>query len=585
MNHQSSPKFAVIPNSSVTLYAESLGHANLSEEIVSSLSEDVTYRLREVIHNALRFTRHSKRRHLTTDDVNLALTWSNSQVIYGQNGVDVPNFRTFNFKDSTLSYMEDRDANLRETAFDQTLPADPGEVSIKAQWLVFEGQNCSGGKQNKDEIGSKEVLEEPFATFLERTISSVFGRNAAARKVALDTLRTNGKLQSILPYLVTFLASQVKSCGGKDSLKSIVKGVLFIVHALTENTSLFLLPYVLQLVKLLLFVITDSNLPASFWRCKLNAARILTQLCRRHMSTMNYLPHHLLKAYQETLSDESKALGSIYGAAFGVSCLGAELSHQLVYPSLLKRIPSIIETVNVSKDLNIIHGSFALLELFQVISLFLLRTATSSTTNPSMKSNRSYGGAGSVATTSPLHKYFSIYNEVSDIFGEAIAFHSQFRISTANNIRSVFIPYRTAASKVGCTKSQDNGVRAKNWPLKKEPPSDDANEMDLDFMKDDGAVSEPAAKMFPNLSLQTTVGTINTTMKWRKRKIDQTIFEEDNALGIKMSRKTRLEDDVHRTTRGGEKYQICKLSQRFSKAQRIRLMDLARIPSTVYIVI
>ena len=29
-------------------------------------------------------------------------------------------------------------------------------------------------------------------------------------KVALDNIRTNGKLQSILPYLVTFLASQVK---------------------------------------------------------------------------------------------------------------------------------------------------------------------------------------------------------------------------------------------------------------------------------------------------------------------------------------------------------------------------------------
>ena len=43
----------------------------------------------------------------------------------------MPNFRTFNFKDSTLSCMEDRDANLRETAFDQTLPADPGDVSIK----------------------------------------------------------------------------------------------------------------------------------------------------------------------------------------------------------------------------------------------------------------------------------------------------------------------------------------------------------------------------------------------------------------------------------------------------------------------
>ena len=30
--------------------------------------------------------------------------------------------------------MEDRDANLRETAFDQTLPADPGEVSIKGMY-------------------------------------------------------------------------------------------------------------------------------------------------------------------------------------------------------------------------------------------------------------------------------------------------------------------------------------------------------------------------------------------------------------------------------------------------------------------
>lgn len=30
--------------------------------------------------------------------------------------------------------MEDRDANLRETAFDQTLPSDPGEVSIKGMY-------------------------------------------------------------------------------------------------------------------------------------------------------------------------------------------------------------------------------------------------------------------------------------------------------------------------------------------------------------------------------------------------------------------------------------------------------------------
>ena len=223
--------------------------------------------------------------------------------------------------------------------------------------------------------------------------------------------------------------------------------------------------------------------------------------------------------------------------------------------------------------------------LCQVISLFLLRTATSCTTNPSMKPNRSYGGAGSVAVTSSSQKYFSIYNEVSDIFGEAIACHSQLRSSTGNSIRSVFIPYRTVNSKIGFTKSQDIGVRTKNWPLKKEPQSEEAHEMNLDLMRGGRLVSEPAAKMYPNLSLPTTLGTINTTIKWRKRKIDQTIFEEDDAWGIKASRKMRLEDDVHGATKGGDKTQICKLSQRFSKVQRIRLIDLARIPSTVYIII
>ena len=50
MNHQPAAKFSLIPQSSVALYAESLGHANLGEDIIANLSEDVTYRLREVIN-------------------------------------------------------------------------------------------------------------------------------------------------------------------------------------------------------------------------------------------------------------------------------------------------------------------------------------------------------------------------------------------------------------------------------------------------------------------------------------------------------------------------------------------------------
>ena len=50
MNHHPVAKFSLIPSSSVSLYAESLGHANLGEDVVESLSEDVTYRVREVLN-------------------------------------------------------------------------------------------------------------------------------------------------------------------------------------------------------------------------------------------------------------------------------------------------------------------------------------------------------------------------------------------------------------------------------------------------------------------------------------------------------------------------------------------------------
>ena len=53
MNHQPASKFVVLPKNSIGLYAESVGHANLPENILASLSEDVTFRIRETINVSL----------------------------------------------------------------------------------------------------------------------------------------------------------------------------------------------------------------------------------------------------------------------------------------------------------------------------------------------------------------------------------------------------------------------------------------------------------------------------------------------------------------------------------------------------
>lgn len=54
-----------------------------SIEVASTLSEDVTFRLRQIIARAIKFMRHSNRTRLTCADINKALKWSDCQPVFG----------------------------------------------------------------------------------------------------------------------------------------------------------------------------------------------------------------------------------------------------------------------------------------------------------------------------------------------------------------------------------------------------------------------------------------------------------------------------------------------------------------------
>ncbi|KNC70130.1 hypothetical protein SARC_17347, partial [Sphaeroforma arctica JP610] len=50
------------------------------DDVSASLSSDVEYHLREIIHEAIKFQRHSRRSTLSTIDVNNALRVKNVEV-------------------------------------------------------------------------------------------------------------------------------------------------------------------------------------------------------------------------------------------------------------------------------------------------------------------------------------------------------------------------------------------------------------------------------------------------------------------------------------------------------------------------
>lgn len=56
---------------------------DLSVEVAATISEDVTYRLRQIINRAMSFSRHANRTRLTCADINKALKWSDCQPVFG----------------------------------------------------------------------------------------------------------------------------------------------------------------------------------------------------------------------------------------------------------------------------------------------------------------------------------------------------------------------------------------------------------------------------------------------------------------------------------------------------------------------
>lgn len=76
-------KYSCYTADSIRLMAEAACIPEPSLEVAATVSEDVTFRLRQIIARANKFMRHSNRTKLTCSDINKALKWSDCQPVFG----------------------------------------------------------------------------------------------------------------------------------------------------------------------------------------------------------------------------------------------------------------------------------------------------------------------------------------------------------------------------------------------------------------------------------------------------------------------------------------------------------------------
>lgn len=71
------------PSDTIRDVAEVLGISNLPDEVAKSLAMEVEYRIHEVVEQAVKFMRHSRRTLLTTADIGNAMRVMNVEPLYG----------------------------------------------------------------------------------------------------------------------------------------------------------------------------------------------------------------------------------------------------------------------------------------------------------------------------------------------------------------------------------------------------------------------------------------------------------------------------------------------------------------------
>jgi transcription initiation factor TFIID subunit 6 len=117
--------------------SESVGITSLNDDVLRGLSSEVEYRVGQVLEEALRFMRHSRRTVLSTKDVALALRVLDVEPLYGYDST-----RPLRFGEASLGpgqplfYVEDEEVDF-ERLINAPLPKVPREIALTGKFCTW----------------------------------------------------------------------------------------------------------------------------------------------------------------------------------------------------------------------------------------------------------------------------------------------------------------------------------------------------------------------------------------------------------------------------------------------------------------